>query len=245
MIMNEKNYVYTWQNFDLDTHICQYMDLGFFIQMLQQKKYFVNRKMNFADKCESQLPLMDMLQLQIVSSNQKCTTKTLTYDEISEIMRRFKDCNTLLTSCWTMQTSEDILMWNAYAGKYGVCIKTTARKFVNVLSYENYDLIAGEILYDGFLGKTNFLKLLFSKLPAYKNENEVRFYFDFKGEENDLDTGGVEFDVKPEALIDEVILSPNMNPVASKVLAEFLSTRYKIKVCPSKIDPAHRNNQRF
>lgn len=225
--------VYTRSEVDMDMPICKYMDLDYFICMMEKCKFYIRIKKEFEDKRESRLPLKRLFmpfeahktptQDELEECAKKEKERVLTYQEISKWP----------TSCWTMKTYENYLMWKAYTSNCGVCIKTTVRKFINAVDYSHFDLICAKVLYDGFdfVGKNDIV----SKDRYYEDERELRFYFE-PLEALSENTNFIELPIAPAEMIDSVILSPRIHPVCARKIADFLSEKYTIKTSLSQIE---------
>lgn len=211
------------------------MDLDYLLGLLESKQYFVNRKCHFEDKYESLLPLKSHFGFNsfgtIIDEGQiqkKCK-------EISNRLRSYSDSAYWLTSCWTKDQTESLLMWKNYTTKIGVRIKSNINNFVASFDTDKYLIVCGHISYDGYTSKT-FEECIFSKERYYKDENEVRFYFLPNGESKKSSKGEY-MSVLPNIMIDEIILSPYIHRKAAIKIAELLKREYGLSsVQRSKIE---------
>lgn len=209
------------------------MDLDYLFSLLESKRYFVNRKCHFEDKGESVLPpksLFGFNTFGIQLNKEELQTKS---QEVSEKIQNYKDSAFWLTSCWTKDSTENLLMWKNYTTKIGVRIKSNINKFVASIDTDKYTIVCGVISYDGYTSKP-FEECIFSKEQYYKNEDEVRFYF---LESNKKTINGESIPVIPNTMIDEIIFSPYIHRKAAKKLAELIDKEYGINsVNQSKIE---------
>lgn len=217
---------------DIDETICQYMDLDFLLLLLSTKKYFVRLKRGFKDKREKELPLKDMFVPHIAN---QAISKDTVMQELSTMsirLSQYREYGALPTSCWTLRQSESNLMWSGYTNKLGACIKSTIGKFVSAVDYSGYTLLYGKISYHGY----NFSRddELFSKESAFADEKELRFYF-LPDITSEMRKESILLPVKPKELIQEIVLSPYIQPQAASELAQILSERYDVVAKSSKI----------
>ena len=163
--------------------ICRYLQFDTFIGMVKQHKFFVNIKQNFVDQNEIRLPLKGSFSTHICGRE---TSKEIYKDEIKKDTKRrieYKNYNFMPTSCWTLQTNENYLMWKAYAPNMGVRIKTNVDKLLSSLSTDNFDVLCGYIFYDGYGATKDVDDCLFSKTRSFSDEREFRIYFQPQNDE--------------------------------------------------------------
>lgn len=233
--MRLTNFYYLLKGWEDNISIYQYMDLDYLFSLLESKRYFVNRKCHFEDKCESVLPPKSLFGYNTfgVQLNQDEIQKK--NQELSDKLNRYRESAYWLTSCWTKDNTESLLMWKNYTTKIGVRIKSKIEDVIASIDTDNYTIVCGHISYDGYTSKL-FEECLFSKERYYKDEYEVRFYFIPKDESKNS-TNGEFIAVSPDKMIDEVILSPYINKTAAKKLSELLRKEYSLKTVKlSKIE---------
>ena len=230
---NIRRYV-LMEGVDSKTEIYQYMDLDYLLCLLEKKKYHVNKKCVFLDKYESKLPVKAMFRQKAVGGEMENIQPEIDTYEILERRRKYEQMKDVLTSCWTERDTESYLMWASYASKIGVCIKSTISNFVASFEVDNYRIWCGRVMYKEYNANQTLMESLFSKEKAFEDEREIRFYFKKKGV-CCCDSNFIEIPINPNVMIDKVILSPRMEPLASRVLSQFLHEKYKIIVSHSKL----------
>lgn len=233
--MNINDYFYLLKGWEGNIPIYQYMDLDYLFSLLESKQYFVNRKCHFEDKGESVLPPKSLFGLNSIGVQLNKDEITKMTQELSEKLNRYRVSASWLTSCWTKDNTESLLMWKNYTTKIGVRIKSKIENVIASINTDKYKIVCGHISYDGYNSKP-FEECLFSKERYYKDEYEVRFYFIPKDESiNSL--SGEFIAVTPETMIDEVILSPYINKNAAKIISQLLREEYSLQTVKlSKIE---------
>lgn len=233
--MNINDYFYLLKGWEGNIPIYQYMDLDYLFSLLESKQYFVNRKCHFEDKGESVLPPNSLFGLNSIGVQLNKDEITKMTQELSEKLNRYRESASWLTSCWTKDNTESLLMWKNYTTKIGVRIKSKIENVIASINTDKYKIVCGHISYDGYNSKP-FEEFLFSKERYYKDEYEVRFYFIPKDESiNSL--SGEFIAVTPETMIDEVILSPYINKNAAKIISQLLREEYSLQTVKlSKIE---------
>ncbi|MBO5443841.1 MAG: hypothetical protein J5995_00625 [Muribaculaceae bacterium] len=232
--MDNVKYCYVKSEVNPEEPICQYLDLDFLLKLLSTKTYFVKFKGNFPDVHESELPLKDMFPIYCANYNPDKDKVKQDICIMSDKLEKYRHTSTIPTSCWTLRDAESSLMWHNYTTKLGACIKSTVSNFISAIDFTEYDLLYGKIAYHGY----HFYQesFLFSKDSSYADEKELRFYFIPKnGTDTVKKTNGISLMVKPDELIEEIILSPHIEPRAASELCIILTEKYGIKVRPSKI----------
>lgn len=211
------------------------MDLDYLFSILESKRYFVNKKCHFEDKCESELPpksLFGFCPYGVQLSKEEIQKNT---QEISDKVNSYRESAYWLTSCWTKDNTESLLMWKNYTTKMGVRIKSSIENFIASIDTDKYTIVCGHISYDGYTSKP-FEECIFSKEQYYKDEFEVRFYFMPSGKNENLPKGEY-ISVFPDTMINEITLSPYIKKSAAKKIAELLKKEYGLKlVTLSKIE---------
>lgn len=218
------------------TPIYRYMDLDFFLCMLKRKKLYVSKRRTFQDKDERQLPIKCLFPLHVANTKQ-ADLKEKT-EAIIENWRNYKETGNWHVSCWTLRNDENYLMWKSYTTKFGVRIATTIDKLIDAITPNNYNILCGKLLYNGFHATQELGELLFSKSGYYSNEEEVRFYFEPKSTsiaDETLSDNSIEIPLKLNVgghhFLNEIILSPFIKDDAAMVLCEMLQNMDQLKGC--------------
>lgn len=164
-----------------NTTICRYMDLDKFLPLLEGH-FYVPRKLNFPDSGESgKIPPKFWFGFSCVNEKWERQSEMVSkrQERRNRYIKSLLESRLLLTSCWIIDNGEDYLMWNSYARKLGVCLRTTIADLMYSLDYdkENYLPICSPIFYEKINYNEDFLESMFKKEPYYQSENEVRFYF--------------------------------------------------------------------
>ena len=146
----------------------------------------------------------------------------------------FTESGRMLTACWTERKGESALMWKNFTTKMGGCIKSTINNFVASFTNDDYDICCGRMSYTDICAGQDLVDSLFTKDKAFEEEREIRFYFTPK---KGLPTSkGISIPILPDVMIDEIIISPYIEPKAQNVLKQMISEKYNIKVTSSKIE---------
>lgn len=120
----------------------------------------------------------------------------------------------LLTSCWSYNLCEDILMWKAY--KASVRIKVTVQKLLDAINDDCVkQVICDQIIYKDEHPCYSVKDAMFYKECSYHNEQEIRFYFDKTINCCKL------IHINADNLVDEVIVSPFISR-ETNLLIEFV-----------------------
>lgn len=219
-----------------DTPICQYMRLDYFISLLAKKEYFVRPRCEFDDVFEVNLPMPKMFPIHEAA---KIVSPAVLNDECQKMSEKLKanreNCN-LLTSCWCLQTYENMLMWNCYASKIGVRITSTIRRFLISLNTDIYDVLCGCMSYTGYSFYND--DLYFTKDRGYQNEDEYRFYLIPKVYFPATDTNKpkpVRLKVEPSVLIKDAIVSPYIETRVANEICKLIKDRYGIVIRTSSL----------
>ena len=226
--MNINDYSYLLKGWEGNIPIYQYMDLDYLFSLLESKQYFVNRKCHFEDKGESVLPPKSLFGLNSIGVQLNKDEITKMTQELSEKLNRYRESASWLTSCWTKDNTESLLMWKNYTTKIGVRIKSKIENVIASINTDKYKIGCGHISYDGYNSKP-FEECLFSKERYYKDEYEVRFYF-IPNNESMNSIKGENISVLPDIMIDEITLSPYIKEIAAVKIAELLRREYDLNV---------------
>ena len=231
--MRITNYYYLLKGWEGNIAIYQYMDLDYLLSLFESKLYFVNRKCHFEDRGESVLPPKSLFGFNAYGS---LLDEEITQKKIREIkLDSYRKSVYWLTSCWTKDNAESLLMWKNYTTKMGVRIKSNINNFVASINTDDFKIVCGHIAYDGYTLKP-FEECIFSKAKYYKDEREVRFYF-IPNDDRNYSHEGVDIPIDPQTLIEGIVLSPYIKRSAAQKIAELIRTEYGINnIHPSKIE---------
>lgn len=211
----------------LDTPIAKYTELEHLLSILENNKFFVNRRYKFEDCKESELSLFEYGPFyefysrpseEQLESNHKASIEQLQNHSLQSIIP---------TSCWTYRVQESYLMWKAYTNQCGVMIRSTIDKFIQAIDYTGYDLICIPIEYGGYHYSPNGTTLN-CKDSFYSDERELRFYFDSDLENTKVENDYIELPVNPKELITDIVISPFVNQKEGDRIIKLLKDRYKI-----------------
>lgn len=195
---------YIGQDNLLARSIVRYTSLKNLHSMLKGNLYSTRRK-NFDDKREQGIvkQTKNAFRLQLADGFNKEYWRQ--FDE------KVKYSRELLTSCWSTSIIEDALMWKSFNAE--VRIKTTTKKLLDAISDPDINIIiCDQVKYAPESPIYTLRDALFYKELSYRNEQEIRFYFD-KGL-----NGNQEISISPNNLIDEVLISPFINNKAQVLL---------------------------
>ena len=224
---------------DNNTPISQYMRLDYLFRLLETQNYFVNRKRFFLDNREKDYPENLKYAIEYYPGDGLKTLPSKLQKTLSHNIRLYKDKNALLTSCWTLNQEEDVLMWER-GTDIKACIKSTIGDFIS--SFENLNLYiwCGDIEYKSFDQIKSWEEKLWYKQPYFQAEEEFRFYFSKSLETLELDDCDpckpYSFDVNPKEMIKEIVLDPNIDKVAATAYKEMIQQKYGIITKLSRID---------
>lgn len=215
------------------THICQYMDLDYFLQLLENKEYCVKRKFTFEDANEGMFPLKSVFPLSAVGATIPPQPKQ-DIDICLRVWKKIQELKVIPTACWTLNTQERLSMWKTFTNKFGVCVKSSVHNVVASIMQKDYDIWCGKIEYNGYYAQKGLISNLFSKKPVFSEEDECRFYF--FGEKDMVDQSQyVKLKIDPNIMVNDIVLSPFINRKSSQRLASFFISEYGIHTSPSTI----------
>lgn len=184
--------------------IVRYTSLRNLHSMLKGSLY-TTRRNNFEDKREQGIvkQTKNAFRLQIADGFNKKYWRQ--FDEKAKYSRE------LLTSCWSTSIIEDALMWKSFNAE--IRIKTTPKKIFDAILDPDINIsICDQIKYAPEHPIYTLRDALFYKELSYRNEQEIRFYFD-KGP-----NGYQGISINPNNLIDEVLISPFINNKVQNLL---------------------------
>lgn len=155
------------------------------------------------------------------------------YEQNEKRINKIEETAKWLTSCWT-ENRNNILMWQTYTKGYcGVCIESTICDFIKSIKHNNYNILCGKVDYGCYSPSMRTKEYAFNKLPQYKDEKEIRFYFlnnkdQYTNEQKKIHRLSYNvFDIEPEKMIDSIILSPFIRSANSAdMLKDLLENRF-------------------
>ena len=218
-----------------DREICQYMRLDYLLQLLETRKYYVNRRREFVDSNEKYQDFK--LSIPIAPAHKENYPK----QEPTERIIPYFDIIHCPTSCWTKNTEESYLIWKSYATEIGARIKTTIYNLVASLEIDlkkegENKVVCGSMNYKEFHPSYDELRQLFDKDKVYADEEEFRFYFQLSDDTDKKNTKYRLIPVNTAVMIDEIRLSPFICKDAADKLARMIKCCYGIEnVKPSNI----------
>ena len=218
MLQKHRDYKSLTTECDGEREIRQYMDLDYLIRLLVKKEYYVQQKQEFKDANESRIPFKWQIGLSDYESDYK---KGENYREMS----------IMPTSCWTCARQESYLMWKSYTNKMGVCIVSTIQSVVDsfrnndTFMIDDYNIWTARMDYKSYYYSSQPEDYLHVKSVAYSDEDEIRFYFDKKGNNNESQKG-IFIPTDYKIMIKRIILSPFIEPIASRFLADIIQKEY-------------------
>lgn len=229
-----KGYWFRPEDGDKDIPIRQYIRLDYLIHLLETRKYYAKRRYKFNDRNESYYNINLEFKYNPVGNN---VLPSLNKEKRMMTLKEIIDCP---TACWTKNENESYLMWKSYASEMGACIISSVYSVINSLGVEftqdgENRLLLGSMEYTSCCQSAIEEHQFFLKNISFADENEFRFYFDFKsgimkGEDYIL----IPIDI--HTLIKKVQLSPFINREAADKLARMLFCSYNINVSPSNIE---------
>ncbi len=218
MLQKHRDYKSLTTECDGEREIRQYMDLDYLIRLLVKKEYYVQQKQEFKDANESRIPFKWLIGLSDYESDYKKG-------------ERYREMSIILTSCWTCARKESYLMWKSYTNKMGVCIVSTIQSVVDsfrnndTFMIDDYNIWTACMDYKSYYYSSQPDDYLHVKSVAYSDENEIRFYFDKKGNRNE-DKKEIYVPIDYKTMIKKIILSPFIEPIASRTLADIIQKEY-------------------
>lgn len=227
-----------------ETKICQYLDLEYLMKILNEDAYYVKRKKFFDDEREKEFPkLLHFVLAPLDPEYKKAHADEISklQEELNESVKQYQVQSYVPTSCWTIRTLENILMWDR-GNKTRACIHSTIGDFVGSFGKDlKYKIWCGRMFYEPFSKVIKFENKIWVKEPYYADENEVRFYFSSSDDKVETDTTecpekGVFLRVTPKQMMHEIVLSPYIDKKSAESLAKAIEEKYHIKTRPSFLD---------
>ena len=227
-----------------DTKICQYLDIKYLLGIVKNKKYYVKRKKKFPDNREKDFPLFQKFPIRPANDEEKkmVIRSAQQEGELYNSIKRYQELSELLTSCWSIRTSENILMWDR-GDSSRACIQSSIGDFVSSFdSRIGFYIWCGKILYDHFSKEMNAEHKIWFKEPCYSDEREIRFYFSTHFDKvvpdspNEDNKEGVYLKINPQTMIRQIILSPYVDKECASTLRETFSNQYNIQTTFSGLE---------
>ena len=216
-----------------ETPISQYMDLDYFIKMMEAGRYYVKKKKMFKDKLEKDYPNNLKFCLHPVGGDLPLPEQPNIQAILTENINTHKRLSNLLTSCWTMGENSNILMWQSFTSRLGVQICSTIGDFAGSFINEDYYIWCGKVQYESPQHMDSPIYKIWEKQCHFSDEREVRFIFSKSLEIIEIgkmNSNGVYLPVYPERMIHKVILSPFIDKGAAPMMASMLHKKYSISV---------------
>lgn len=220
----------------LDTPICQYLDLDYFMSIILRNKYCVRQKGFFIDKRESSIFSKWMFPIRPAKeSGESDHLEMGTLEEMNRKLKDFSDTKGLYTSCWTLDENEKFFMWQTYASKLGIRMLSTVGDFIQSIELcADFNKIScHKIKYKTVTFYDNMQTYLTTKDMAFADEKEFRFYF--HNDTNESAVSKIFVPVNYSILIKKVTISPFVESVTSNWLIKYLLTEFNIKAYQSEI----------
>lgn len=227
--------VFAKEEIQWDVPIYQYMRLDYLISLLGTKEYYVRPRCEFNDAYEANLPLSKMFPLHEAGRDNHDVLKG-EIETMAEKLKTNRENGKLLTSCWCLQPYENILMWNCYASKIGVRVKTTIRQFVSSLITDDYFILCGCMNYVGYSFQNE--DFLFTKDKGYESEREFRFYFIPKASNPNSNASNAKparINIEPLELIESITVSPYIGTRSANEICKLINDRYGVRIRPSSL----------
>lgn len=213
----------------LDTKICRYMNFEHLVTILKGRLY-VPMKKKFSDLHESGHHYNEFIyRLKPVGDSSEKYEKIFDDEKEKRVGSQY-----WLTLCFTTDVREDYFFWRTYTnGKCGVRITTTIKQFLDSLSFDGYELFIGKMKYvDCECPSHNVNQYAFWKTDAYKNESELRIYFqpkqqDLIEEHSEMAAAKdhVTFRIDAENMVTKIILTPFFPKELRGCVSEMINTK--------------------
>lgn len=214
----------------LDTKICRYMNFKHLVPILKGRLY-VPMKKKFSDLHESGHHYNEFIyRLKPVEDSLEKYEKIFEAEKEKRVGSQY-----WLTLCFTTDVREDYFFWRTYTNeKCGVRITTTIQQFLDSLSFDDYELFIGKMKYFGYeCPSHNVNQYAFWKTDSYKNESELRIYFqpkqqDLIEEHSEMAAAKdhVTFRIDAENMVTEIILSPFFPKELRGYVSEMINTKF-------------------
>ncbi len=198
-----------------------------FASLLEKSALYCSQVAELSDRFEGSLPKIVANMLENSNKKLEMSKTDLVSTEPGLYSSGRYDC---YVSCWCIQEDESNALWRIYtSGEGGIALKTTYKRLVSAVHLKS---LVGCVNYIDFATYNNLLPIYNTLAPVmlkrreYEYEKEVRIAFAlpllFKGGDREglqvVETPGKKYpvglymDVELDALISEVIVSPNAAP---------------------------------
>lgn len=232
-----------------ETKICQYLDLEYLMKILITDRYYVKRKKFFVDNREEEFPLFLRFALAPVypeDRQEQEASFARQQKELSENINQYCEQSNVLTSCWTIRTMENVLMWDR-GNKLKACIHSTIGDFVDSFDKSiEFNIWCGRIFYEAFSKVMLSKNKIWVKEPYFSDEEELRFYFSAEYDEIKPDVSnrcpekGLSLKVNPKNMMKEIVLSPYIDRQCANDLMKHIGEKYGITTSVSAIDLSNK-----
>ena len=196
----------------------RYMTPTAFLSMLLDRSLYFAPLASFEDPFEGVPPpaVIEAMRQQQPPPSDETARRLATWKEMIELCRA-----SVCANCWHLGDEESEAMWKLY-GRFedGLAIVSNPARLRQV--FRGHDVVGGLVDYSGreFEAGTTEQSLLqwaTTKRPSYRHDNEFRLLVVRRDrgsgdDHNGATAAGVAVPVDPEGLIDEVVLSPWMEP---------------------------------
>jgi len=207
-----------------DTIIWKYMDLWKFLDLIDNKKLYLNRVDLFEDNLEGLFPERNYFS-----------------DIINEPLKKLR-INKFIT-CFTSCNTENYAMWKIYTNpEYGIALKSNTKRLIKSLSNEEKEILIGEVEYLDIENITTPFHIdnkqifinCFTKRTYFEYEKEIRLYLDIK--ENTNNIKGLKIKINITDFIEEIYISPFATESFKKLIElKLKESNLNIPIYKSKI----------
>ena len=225
----------------------KYMDLAKLVSLFSTKSLYLRRLDKFDDKYEGAIcsekgeahalsNLSFSANIKVLNQLKQELRKEISQEEficlIKDKLKEMKDNREQLRSskfvtCWSCNNVESEAMWRLYAKdmQCGVAIKTTYKKLFFALD-PKVNVEIGQVHYNEY-GENDFIGLHpeWHKRKSLSYENEVRLII--RRDSNIYNEWGVNIPVDINALIQEIVISPEANTWFLNVVQD-LCAKYNV-----------------
>lgn len=143
---------------------------------IAQNKFFVRERKTFDDLRERGI------RQKSIHSDRLWFVGEPIPEQILQLDNKIDYSYQLFTSCWTMHEHENALMWKAF--RADVLLHSTVKLLLDAIDTKDVKLIVcNKVSYEKehFKG-VRLSNEIFEKVPAYKDERELRFYVEFENQ---------------------------------------------------------------
>jgi hypothetical protein len=143
--------------------------------------------------------------------------------------------------CWQGSGIESMALWNQYADRTGVAIRTNVGKLIATFeaSPQATPALLGKVRYDENEDTSDFLRPYFLKRPSYEHESEVRLVIPW---ENNGWRPGILMEINAATLLERIVISPHVIPSEAHKVREFLQHALKEFLLESTVEISDERN---